>query len=131
MTSKHRAHGKEFTLSCDFKQKGWFNHLLEFIKQKKWKYGHHMIMDLVVVFLVDIGKHVIVPEKYVYDLNISQLKNRGKNASRNFLVYYTDDCVECVYYPDPISGIRIWHQDERIPSGSWGMVLRTNRFFYR
>lgn len=62
-----------------------------------------MIMDLVVVFLVDIGKHVIVPEKYVYDLNISQLKNRGKNASRNFLVYYTDDCVECVYYPDPIS----------------------------
>lgn len=55
------------------------------------------------VYLCDIEKHVIVPEKYIHDLNVSQLKNRGKNASRNFLVYFTDDAIECEQYPDPIS----------------------------
>lgn len=74
-------------------------------------------MDLVVVYLCDIGKHVIVPEEYIHDLNVSQLKNRGKNASRNFLVYYTDDCIECEYYPDPISDAIVMNE---FPAGHGG-----------
>lgn len=64
-------------------------------------------MDLVVVYLKDVGKHIIVPEKYIHDLNTSQLKNRGKTASRHFLVYCTEDLIECEHYPDPIPDARI------------------------
>lgn len=58
-------------------------------------------MDLVVVFLTDVGKHIIVPEEYVYGLDLKQLKNRGKNMSRDHLVYWSDDCIEGERYPEP------------------------------
>lgn len=83
-------------------------------------------MDLVVIFLTDIGQHVIVPEKYVYDLNVSQLKNRGKNACIDFLVYYTDDCIECQYYPDPILDAIILKE---FPAGRGGWFHGRTVFF--
>lgn len=59
-------------------------------------------MDLVLVLLSDVRKYIIVPESYVYGLNISALKNLGRNSCRDYLVYWSDDCVEGVDYPDPI-----------------------------
>lgn len=58
-------------------------------------------MDLVVVYLTDVKKHIIVPEKYIYGLDLKQLKNRGKNMCRNHLVYWSDDCIEGERYPEP------------------------------
>lgn len=83
-------------------------------------------MDLVVVYLNDIGKHVIVPEKYVHDLNVPQLKNRGRNTCRDFLVYYTDDCIECEYYPDPISEAIVLKE---FPAGRGGWFYGRTIFF--
>lgn len=83
-------------------------------------------MDLVVVYLIDIGKHVIFPEKYVRDLNIPSLNNRGKNASRNFLVYFTDDCTECVHYPDPVQGAQILKE---FPAGHGGWFYGRTIYF--
>lgn len=58
-------------------------------------------MDLVVVYLSDVAKHIIVPESYIYGLDLKQLKNRGKNMSRSHLVYWSDDCIEGELYPEP------------------------------
>lgn len=51
-------------------------------------------MDLVVVYLTNVHEHVIVPEHYIYDLNVKSLKNKGKNPCRDYLVYWSDECVE-------------------------------------
>lgn len=58
-------------------------------------------MDLVVVFLTHVREYTIVPEKYIFGLDYKQLKNLGKNSCRDHLVYWSDDCVEDVYYPEP------------------------------
>lgn len=58
-------------------------------------------MDLVVVYLTDVRKHVIVPENYIYGFDLKKLKNRGKNMSQNQLVFWSDSCIECEVYPTP------------------------------
>lgn len=57
-------------------------------------------MDLVVVCLTNAGKNIIIPEHYIYGLDYKQLKNNGKNACRDQLVYWSDDCIEGFYYPE-------------------------------
>lgn len=58
-------------------------------------------MDLVVVFLKDVKEHKIVPESYVHDLCVSALKNRGNNACQNRLIFWSDECIEGLRYPNP------------------------------
>lgn len=60
-------------------------------------------MNLVVVFLTNVKKHIIVPENYVYGLSIKAVKNHGKNSCRDYLIYWADECIEGEFYPDPNS----------------------------
>lgn len=59
-------------------------------------------MDLVIVYLTDIREYVIVPERYIYGLDVKQLKNSGKNSCRDHLVFWSDKCIEGEFYPEPI-----------------------------
>lgn len=72
-------------------------------------------MDLVVVYLTNVHEHVIVPEHYIYDLNVKSLKNKGKNPCRDYLVYWSDECVEGEHYPEPNSDATI---SMNFPAGS-------------
>lgn len=56
--------------------------------------------DLVVVYLRDVREYVIVPERYIYGLNYTQLKNKGKNSCRDHLVFWSDVCIEGAFYPE-------------------------------
>lgn len=58
-------------------------------------------MNLVLVFLTNVREYIIVPENYIYGLDINAVKNLGKNSCRNYLIYWSDDCVEGAYYPEP------------------------------
>lgn len=58
-------------------------------------------MDYVVVYLTHIKTSVVVPEHYIYDLNLKALKNRGNNACRDHLVYWSNNCIQCEFYPEP------------------------------
>lgn len=58
-------------------------------------------MNLVLVFLSKIRNYIIVPENYIYGLNIGDVKNRGKNSCRDYLIYWTDNCIEGIFYPEP------------------------------
>lgn len=58
-------------------------------------------MDLVVVYLTKVREHVIIPEHYIFDFNIKALKNFGRNACRDQLVYWSDECIEGQHYPAP------------------------------
>lgn len=75
-------------------------------------------MNLVVVFLSEVREYIIVPENYIFGLNIKDVKNLGKNSSRDYLVYFSDDCVEGTFYPDPIQNAT---ESSQFPagSGSW------------
>lgn len=57
-------------------------------------------MDLVVVFLTHAREYIIVPENYIYGLNYKQLKNSGKNSCRDHLIYWSNDCIEGIFYPE-------------------------------
>lgn len=89
-------------------------------------------MDLVVIFLPNVGEHIIVPETYVYNLDMKQLKNRGRNSCRDYLVYWSDDSIECEYYPEPIPNAS---NMDKFPAGQGGyfkgrLILFTSKFFY-
>ncbi|XP_055315745.1 uncharacterized protein LOC129575768 [Sitodiplosis mosellana] len=58
-------------------------------------------MDLVVVYLTKVRRHIIIPEKYIYGFNLKALKNYGKNPSRDQLIYWSEECIEGEHYPDP------------------------------
>lgn len=83
-------------------------------------------MDLVVVFLTKVGKHIIVPEKYIHELDIKQLKNRGKNSCRDYLIYWSDDVIECENYPDPIPDAVVM---DSFPAGCGGWFKGRLLFF--
>lgn len=72
-------------------------------------------MNLVVVYLTKVREHIIIPENYIYGFNLKSLKNFGKNACRDQLVYWSDDCVEGFDYPDPKEDAII---SENWPAGS-------------
>lgn len=46
-------------------------------------------MSFVVVYLLRCCEHVIVPERWVQDLNNAKLKNNGKNSNQNFLIFWS------------------------------------------
>lgn len=81
-------------------------------------------MDLAVIYLRKVRKHVIIPEKYIYDFNLNALKNYGKNPSRDQLVYWSDECIEGRYYPD-INPNAVISEVWPAPTGAWfyGRVL--------
>lgn len=58
-------------------------------------------MNLVVVFLTKVRVHIIVPERYVHGLSIKSVKNLGKNSCRDYLIYWSDECIEGENYPEP------------------------------
>lgn len=58
-------------------------------------------MNLVVAYLTKVREHIIIPERYIYGLNMKALKNFGNNSSRDQLVYWADECVEGQNYPEP------------------------------
>lgn len=58
-------------------------------------------MNLVLVFLTKVREHVIIPEHYIYGFNVKALKNFGNNASRDQLIYWSDECIEGEKYPEP------------------------------
>lgn len=58
-------------------------------------------MDLVVTYLKDVKRYVIVPENYIYGFNLKSLKNLGNNSCRDQLVFWSDECIEGLYYPEP------------------------------
>lgn len=61
-------------------------------------------MDYVVVYLTEVRKKVIVPENYINGYNqdfLRHLKNKGNNASRNHLIFWSNEIVEGAFYPEP------------------------------
>lgn len=58
-------------------------------------------IELVVVFLTDVKEFIIVPENYILGLDINAVKNMGKNSCRDHLIYWSDQCVEGDFYPEP------------------------------
>lgn len=68
-------------------------------------------MNLVVVYLTKVREHVIIPENYIHGFNLKALKNFGKNACRDQLVYWSDECIEGENYPDP--------KEDAIVSETW------------
>lgn len=54
----------------------------------------------VVVYLKEIKKRVIVPEKWIFDQNEEYLKNNGVNRNRDVLVYWSNDGVDANGCPD-------------------------------
>lgn len=75
-------------------------------------------MDLVVVYLTEAKKYVIVLEKHVYDLNMKKVKNYGVNTVQDHLVYWSSACVEGEYYPE--ANIDAGISSEFLPDGeSW------------
>lgn len=83
-------------------------------------------MNLVVVFLTKIGEHFIVPESYIYDLDMKQLKNRGKNSCRDYLVYWADDIIECEFYPEPNKDAVVMYS---FPAGRGGWFTGRTVYF--
>lgn len=75
-------------------------------------------MNLVVVYLSKVREHIIIPEKYIHGFNdkfLQALKNYGRNPCRDQLVYWSDECVEGVHYPEPIKNAAV---SEKWPAGN-------------
>lgn len=73
-------------------------------KYVKLKLHSNKKMDLVVVLLKSVQKKIIVPEYYINGYNqsfLKLLKNKGNNAGRDHLIYWSNDVVEGEFYPDP------------------------------
>lgn len=61
-------------------------------------------LDLVVAYLKTVRQKVIVPETYINGYNTSflkHLKNVGNNASRDHLIFWSNEIVEGEFYPEP------------------------------
>lgn len=61
-------------------------------------------MDLVVVYMTKVHQKVIVPEQYINGYNqefVKHLKNKGNNAGRDHLIFWSSEIVEGEFYPDP------------------------------
>lgn len=61
-------------------------------------------MDLVVVYLTKVREKVIVPETYINGYNnsfVKHLKNKGNNAGRDHLIFWSNEIVEGEFYPEP------------------------------
>lgn len=72
-------------------------------------------MNLVVVFLTKVRKHIIIPEEYILGFNVNALKNFGNNSCRDQLVFWSDECIEGELYPEPNPDASI---SENWPAGS-------------
>lgn len=48
----------------------------------------------VVVYLIDSKVHIIIPEKWICDLNEENLKNNGANTSRKHRVFWSNLAVD-------------------------------------
>lgn len=83
-------------------------------------------MNYVVVFLKKVREHIIIPESYIYGFNLKALKNCGKNSCRDYLVYWSEDCIEGEYYPEP--------KEDAIVSENWpvsiGVWCKARTIFY-
>lgn len=45
----------------------------------------------VVVYIKSANKYVVVPEKWIFDINQELLKNKGVNGNRDVLVFWSLD----------------------------------------
>lgn len=60
--------------------------------------------DFVVVYLTAVRQKIIVPETYINGYNksfLKHLKNKGNNASRDHLIFWSKKVVEGEFYPEP------------------------------
>lgn len=60
--------------------------------------------DFVVAYLTMAKQKVIVPEQYINGYSqsfVKHLKNKGNNASRDHLIFWSNEIVEGQFYPDP------------------------------
>lgn len=48
----------------------------------------------IVVFLVDAKKHIIVPEEFIFNLDEESLKNKGKNPSFRYTVFWSENALD-------------------------------------
>lgn len=55
----------------------------------------------VVVYLIDSQTHIIIPEKWICDLNEENLKNNGANSFRKHLVFWSNLAVDENGVPNP------------------------------
>lgn len=61
-------------------------------------------IDFVVAYLTEVKQKVIVPESYINGYSqsfVKHLKNKGNNASRNHLIFWSNEIKEGEFYPDP------------------------------
>lgn len=83
-------------------------------------------MFFVVIYLREAKVHIIAPENYIYGLDMKQLKNRGNNMCVDRLIFWSDDCVESKFYPEPDTNAP---QSTTFPAGK-GAWYRGNTIYY-
>lgn len=50
-------------------------------------------MHFVKAFITNVNTNIIIPEKWVFDVNQVLLKNNGVNANRDVLIYWSNSAV--------------------------------------
>lgn len=85
-------------------------------------------MTFVVIYLIGAREIIVVPDKWVFDLNTAKLKNNGRNSNQNFLAYcsFVDGEPELAKEPNfdvPIFG------EFNINMGEACFLCRVKKFF--
>lgn len=54
----------------------------------------------VVVFIKSAKKKIVIPEKWIYDVNEELLKNKGVNSNRDVLIFWTKLAIDANGMPN-------------------------------